>query len=193
MSTRILIVLVVIVVLLAVLAVVLGANRKGRESEEKDVKGGRTGMAPFLDRAFGWMAPRFDLADLSVQGATIDREKRTLVLNADQKFTLTVKAKPDADVNSCRSLKLVLTTPKATIGGPAALMLTDITLRPPLPDPDEFEPPDTGQLLPNNRLEPDPITNKIDPERVDECAIPVFRGGATIVLEAKRACTVEVR
>ena len=193
MGTRILIVLVVIIVLLAVLAVVLGANRKDADQEEAEVKSGRTGMAPVLDRFFGWMSPRFDLADLVSEGATIDREKGTLTVRAGQKFTLTVKPDADAGINSCRSLTFVLLGAKAALGGPPALQLNEITLHQPLPDPEEFDPPDPGQLLPNIHLEPDPITKQIDPQRIGECAIPVFRGGGRLVLEAKRDCTVELR
>ena len=189
MNTRILIVLVVIIVLLAVVAVVISAKRTGGAGEEQGVKRHPPGYTRVLDRAFGWMSPKFDLADLTVSGATL--QDRRLTLAVDQRVTLTVKTDPKADRNSCRSLTLALVTPQATGPGPQAVVLEDISLNPPLPD--DFEQPETGQLLPNARLEPDPITKRIDPKKFGECAIPVFRGGATIVITAKRACTVEVR
>ena len=112
MSTRILIILVVIIILLAVLAMVLGANRKDAKSGQSDVKSGKTGMAPFLDRAFGWMSPSFDLADLTISGATLDKEKRTVSLTVDQEVTFKVKARPKDGPNDCRNLTLVFADTK---------------------------------------------------------------------------------
>ena len=189
MNTRILIVLVVIIVLLTVVAVVMGATRKESADDKKQAASKPPAYTHWLDRAFGWMSPGFDLDDLSVSGATL--KERRLTLAVDQKVMLTVKAKPDADINSCRSLTLDLVSPTVSGPAPQIVLLDDITLKPPLPD--GFDKPDTGQLLPNARLEPDPITKKIDPKKFGECAIPVFKGGAIIVLTAKRACTLEIR
>lgn len=194
MSTRILIVLVIIIVLLAVVAVVLGANRKDADSEKDDVKGGKTGMAPFLDRAFGWMSPSFDLDDLTVTGAALDKEKRTLSLKVDEEVTLKVKARPNDGPNDCRNLTLILVTPTATGHTPEVLHLVSATLVPPLPK--EVKAPKGGkQFLPIPRPEEDEEPEvKIDrPKKFGECAIPVFRGGGTIVFKAIRACTVEIR
>lgn len=192
MGTRILIILVVLVVLLAIVALVIGASRPEPGTEREAVRRQPPGYARLLDRAFGWMAPGFDLTDLTISGATLDG--RRLILRADQEITLRVKPKPDADRNSCRSLTLALQMPTANGPTPMAVELEDITLNGPLPDePEPFEPPEPGQLLPNARLEPDPITGRIDPRKFAECAIPVFRGGATIVLRAQRDCTIEIR
>lgn len=193
MGTRILIILVVIILLLAVLAVVLGANRKDAESEENDVKGGKTGMAPLLERAFGWMSPEFDLRDLRIEGAKLDEKTRTLVLKADQQVTITVKAKPADGPNDCRSLTLALASPKATGHTPEVVHLVSATLVQ-LPK-DVEEPDDDEQFLPIPPPDKDDEAEvKIDmPKNFGECAIPVFRGGGTIVLKAVRACTLEIR
>lgn len=193
MSTRILIILVIIIVLLAVVAVVLGANRKDADSEKDDVKGGKTGMAPFLDRAFGWLSPEFDLQDLRIDGATLDEKTRTLVLKADQQVTIIVKPKPDDGPNDCRSLTLALVAPKATGHAPEVLHLVSATLAK-LPK-DVEEPDDDKQFLPIPPPDEDDDQEvKIDtPKKFGECAIPVFRGGGTIVFKAIRACTVEIR
>lgn len=192
MSTRILIVLMVVVVALTVVAVVLGTGRPASEAERKRerdaVRNDKPAYAGWLDRAFGGLAPGFDLRDLTVSGATLKERRLTLAL--DQQVTFTVAAKPGADPNSCRSLTLVLVAPQATGPLPPALQLISCALAPPLPE--DFDEP-SGQLLPNAKLEPDPITGRIDPRKHGECAIPVFRGGARIVMTAKRACTVEIR
>lgn len=194
MSTRILIILVVIIVLLAVVAIVLGANRKNAASEKDDVRSGKTGMAPFLDRAFGWMSPGFDLEDLRIEGATLDLKSRSLTLKADQQVTITVKPKPDDGPNDCRNLTLVLVTPKATGPTPEVLRLVSATLVPPLPD--KVKAPDGNkQFLPIPPPDDDekPQVAVEAPKKPGECAIPVFRGGGTIVLKAIRACTFEIR
>lgn len=193
MGTRILIILVVIIVLLAVLAVVLGANRKDAKSEKDDVKGGKTGMAPLLDRAFGWMSPEFDLADLTITGATLDREKRTVSLKVDQEVTFKVKARPQDGPNDCRNLTLVMVTPPATGHAPEVVKLVSAMLVPPLPK--DVKAPDAGQFLPIPPPDEDEEPEvKIDtPKKFGECAIPVFRGGGTFVLKAIRACTLEIR
>jgi hypothetical protein len=191
MGTRLLIVLVVIIVLLAVLAVVLGANRKPPADEETDVKKGNTGMAPLLERTFGWMAPHFDLADLTVEGADLDREKRTLTLQQNQKVTLHVKAKPDAGPNDCRSLTLALTLPSTTGHGPEVLRIESANILPPVPKGSES--PKSGQFLPVPPPDEKPDVSLDTPKNPRACAIPVFRNGATVVLVATRACTVEIR
>lgn len=192
MGTRILIVLVVIIVLLAVLAVVLGANRKDETSEQDDVKAGKTGMAPLLERAFGWMSPKFDLADLTITGATLDREKRTFSLQQDQQVTLRVRQDKDAGPNDCRSLTLALVSPATTGHGPEVLRLQQASITPPLPQ--DFSGPDENtQFLPVPPPEDEPEVQLDTPKNLRECAIPVFRNGATIVLKATRACTVEIR
>lgn len=194
MGTRILIILVVIIVLLAVLAVVLGANRKDAKSEESDVKSGKTGMAPFLDRAFGWMSPEFDLRDLRIDGAQLDEKKRTLVLKADQQVTITIKAKPGDGPNDCRTLTLALVVPEAKGHTPEVVHLVSATLAQ-LPK-DVEEPDDDRQFLPippPEKKEDEPEVKLDMPKKFGECAIPVFRGGGTIVLKAVRACTLEIR
>jgi hypothetical protein len=192
MSTRILIVLVVVIVALAVVAVVLGSDRPagkaGRDQERERAKADKPAYTGWLARAFGGLAPGFDLRDLTVAGATLT--ERRLVLALNQQVTFTVAARPEADRNSCRSLTLALIAPQATGPLPPALVIDSCALAPPLPE--DFDPP-AGQLLPNAKLEPDPVTKRIDPRKYGECAIPVFRGGARIVLTAKRACTVEIR
>lgn len=192
MSTRILIILVVIIILLAVLAMVLGANRKDAKSEQSDVKSGKTGMAPFLDRAFGWMSPSFDLADLTISGATLDKEKRTVSLTVDQEVTFKVKARPKDGPNDCRNLTLVLLTPKATGHTPEVLRLVSATLVPPLPK-DVKAPQGDKQFLPIPPPDEEPEAKIDTPKKFGECAIPVFRGGGIIVLTATRACTLEIR
>jgi hypothetical protein len=194
MGTRILIVLVVLVVLLAVLAIVLGANRKDRAAEKNDAKtGDPPAYAGLLDGAFGWMAPTgFDLKNLqSVDGAVLNKEKRTLVFTSDKKVTITVRNDPEADPNSCRSLTLALVQPKVTGPGAAIVELQSAAFAQPLPD--KFEQPDAGQFLPNPKVKADRWSKKIDPKKYGECTIPVFKGGATIVLLPKRDCTVEIR
>lgn len=192
MGNRILIILVVIVVLLAVVAVVIGARRPDPKQEREAIQRRPPRYAQILDQAFGWIVPGFDLGDVSITGATLDG--RRLFLRADRDVTLEVHPKPDADRNSCRSLTLVLQTPAVSGPSPAVVNLKDITLNGPLPDdPEPFTPPETGQLLPNAHLKPDPITGRIDSRKFAECAIPVFRGGAIIILRAVRDCTVEIR
>lgn len=193
MGTRVLIVLVVIIVLLAVLAVVLGANRTDAKSEKDDVRSGKTGMAPFLDRAFGWLSPEFDLADLTITGATLDKEKRTVSLKVDQEVTFKVKARPEDGPNDCRTLTVVLVTPTPTGHGPEVVQLMSAMLIPPLPK--EVTAPDVGQFLPIPPPDKDeePEVKLDTPKKFGECAIPVFRGGGTIVLKAIRACTLEIR
>ncbi len=195
MGNRVLIVLVVIIILLAVVAVVLGANRKDKKQENAEVKGGKTGMAPFLDRAFGWMSPKFDLADLTVSGATLNQEKRTVSLSAEQQVTFTVKPKPGAGPNDCRSLTLALVSPKVTGPGAEVVKVVTATLNPPVPKdvkaPKEEKPlfpvppPDKDDEVPDVKLD--------TPKKYDECAIAVFSGGATVVLKAMRTCTLEIR
>lgn len=192
MGTRILIVLVVIIVLLAVLAVVLGANRKDATSEQNDVKAGKTGMAPVLERAFGWMSPTFDLADLTIEGANLDRGKRTFALQQDQQVTVRVKPDPDAGPNDCRSLTLALVSPATNGHQPRVLDVVSATIVPPVPK-DSAGPKAGSQFLPVPPPEEKPEVELDTPKKLRECAIPVFRNGATIVLVAKRACTVEIR
>jgi len=195
MGTRILIVLVVIIVLLAVLAIILGANRKDRTAEKQDAKAGDppayTGL---LDSAFGWMAPPgFDLKHMgTIDGAVLNSEKRTLALSSGKKVTIRVKKDPDADPNSCRSLTLALVQPTVKApGAPVIELDSGTTLAGPLPD--DFEQPEAGQFLPNPKVKADRWSKKIDPQKYGECTIPVFKGGATIVLVPKRDCTVEIR
>lgn len=194
MGTRILIVLVVIIVLLAVLAMVLGANRKDRAAEKKDAKkGDPPAYTGLLDGAFGGMVPQgFDLKQLgSVDGAVLNKEKRTMAFTSEQKVTITVKNDPEADPNSCRSLTLVLVQPLVTAPGAAVIELDSATLAKPLPD--EFEQPESGQILPNPNVKKNRWSGKTDSKKYGECTIPVFKGGATIVLLPKRDCTVEIR
>lgn len=195
MGTRILIILVVVIVLLAVLAVVLGANRKDRAAEEQEAKeGDPPAFTGLLDGVFGWMAPPgFDLKHLgAIDGAVLDRDKRTLAFTSGKQVTIRVKQDPQADANSCRSLTLALVQPTVKAPGAPVIELTSATtLAGPLPD--DFEQPDAGQILPNPKVKKDRWSGRIDPRKYGECTIPVFKGGATIVLLPKRDCTVELR
>jgi len=190
MGTRVLIVLVVIIILLAVVAVVLGANRKDAKSEKNDVKGGKAGMAPYLDRVFGWMSPKFDLADLTVTGAVLDKQKRTMSLKVDQEVTFKVKARPEDGPNDCRSLTLALVSPTEIKSGSEVLRLNTATF-PPLPD--GVDAPEAGQFLPVPPPDKEPEVKVDMPRKTSECAIPIFRGGGTLVFTATRACTLEIR
>jgi hypothetical protein len=195
MGTRILIVLVVVIVLLAVLAIMLGANRTDRSTEKRQAQeGDPPAYVGLLAGAFAWMAPGgFDLEHVGkVEGAVLDRTKRTLTFTAGQKAILTVVRDPQGDANSCRSLRLVLAQPAVKAPGPALVELSSDS-RWSKPRPDDFETPDPGQILPNPEVRKDRWSGRIDPAKYGECSIPVFKGGATIVLMPKHDCTVEIR
>lgn len=187
MSPRILIIIAIVVISLAVTTVVLGARRDKPADEKKSVQSHQPGFAAVLGNAFSWFSPKFDLAQVTITGATL--QQRSLTLKKDQKITLTVGKDPDGDANSCRNLTLSIKTPSSVTASQQLVELTAVTMRPPLPK--DYEKPDTGIVLPNIRLEPDPLTKKIDPERLRSCSLPFFSGGGSYQLEAIAACTVE--
>jgi hypothetical protein len=184
MSMRVLLIIVLVIVVLAVVCGVMGSKRS------KSMPARPPAFTGLLDCWFGALAPGFDIDDLQVTGATL--KDRRITLAADQAVTLKVRPLPGADRTSCRNLELVLISPLVNKAQPEVVRLTTCSLNPPFPS-DDFEPPDTGQVLPNGEIEPDPFTGKIAVEDYRSCTIPVFRGGGTVVLTAQRACEIEIR
>jgi hypothetical protein len=193
-NARVLLVIILLIVLLAVVSVVMGVGRpaepqdeQARRKQQRELQKEPPDYARLADRVLGWVSKDFDLEDLTVNGKV--PTTRALPLELNQQVTLVVAKEAGAEANSCRTLKLVLTSPKASAPLPTVVEI-HFTLHPPHPDLDD---PETPPALPNPSLQPDPFTKRIDADKLKEYAIPVFPGGATITLKALRQCVVEMR
>jgi hypothetical protein len=192
MNTRVLIIIVIVIVALTVVSVVMGVNRDEPKSQaEKDrerqqYQDNPPSFTTLLERGFGWLTPGFNFDDLTISGATLKDQR--LTLDKDAEVTLTVRPLPNADKNDCRTLKLVLVSPKVTSATERVVSM-QVTLRAPKPKMDSA---DDEPALPNPTVEPDAKTKQIDLEKLRSYAIPIFAGGATIQLTAERACVVEL-